>query len=469
MKMRRCIIIISVFVFTIIYQPVITAGQVQSPRINYRDEGLMYMPDPTRTSQVNKAMRQATAFYRSISTKGGYVSKYSPDLTRRYGEGYFEIASPTEIFVQSPGTPAVGQCFLRAYKVTGDEEYLAAAYDAGRALAWGQRLHGGWDHLVDVSHLYSHSKNPVRKTGDCTFDDNITQGALTFLIDLDELIDAKWLTGSIELGLKFMLTSQSENGAWPQWYPLIGSYHNYWTFNDDAIDNCIRLMIKAHKSYGKNEYLESVKRAGDFIVLSQFPKPQAGWAQQYTYDMQPGWGRKFEPPGICSSVTAGNIRMLVDIYLYTKDDRYLKPIPAAVEWLEHSKIEENLWARIYEKGTNRPIYGNHDRRVYYSYSEARTGYSYQGDYGIKSAIDYYNQIKSPGSEGFTKMDSSKPLLPQDRDAKIDRMVKPVAATIASLDDRGCWINRGDNMIHTGDFIRNMNLFCDYLELAEKKR
>ena len=442
---------------------------MQLPRVNYRGEGLMYMPDATRTEQVKKAMRRATAFYRSISTNGGYLAKYSLDLTRRYGEGFFEIASPTEIYVQSPGTPAVGQCFLRAYKITGEEEYLAAAYDAGRALAWGQRLEGGWDHFVDTSHLYSHSRKPVRESGDCTFDDNITQGALTFLIDLDEVIDAEWLTGSIELGLKFMLKSQFEKGGWPQWYPLIGSYHDYCTFNDEAINNCIRLMIKAHKTYDKKEYLESVRRGGDFIILSQFPKPQSGWAQQYTHDMQPGWARKFEPPGICSSVTARNIRMLVDLYFYTKDEIYLKPIPAAIEWLEHSKIKENLWARIYEKRTNKPIYGNHDGRVHYSYSEARIGYAYRGDYGINGTIDYYNQIIKLRDAGYMKRNTSKPLLPQDRNAKIDHMVKPVAAAIAYLDNKGCWINREENMIHLGDFVRNMNLFCNYLELTEKQR
>lgn len=442
----------------------ISGNQVQVSRIDYRSEGSSYMPDATRQQQVKNAMEKATAFIRSISTKGGYVSTYSNNLKKRYGEGRYELATPTEIFTQDPGTSSIGNCFLRAYKVTGEEEYLAAAYDAGRALAWGQRKEGGWDHLVDVSHLYSHSKNPEHKSGDCTFDDNISQGALSYLIDLDEIIDADWLTESIELGLKFMLSSQAENGAWPQWYPLLGSYHDYWTFNDDAINNCIRVMIKAHQVYKKDEYLESVKKAGDFIIMAQFKAPQAGWAQQYQHDMQPGWARRFEVPGVGSLATASVMIMLADIYLYTKNDKYLKPIPAAIKWLKDSKIEENLWARIYEMGTNKPIYGNHDRRVHYLFSEGRSDYRFQGSFGINESISYCNDVIK------MKGEYKKEILSQiDRDAKIDNMMKSVVNAVASLDDRGCWLDRVQDMIHLEDFVTNMNLFCEYLELVGQKK
>ena len=44
-------------------------------------------------------------------------------------------------------------------------------------------------------------------------------------------------------------------------------------------------MLKAHKMYQKPEYLESIKKAGDFIIFAQFKAPQAGWAQQYQHDM----------------------------------------------------------------------------------------------------------------------------------------------------------------------------------------
>lgn len=443
--------------------PVVSGNELKTSEIQYHNEGLSYMPDPTRPQQVKNTMQKATAFIRSISTKGGYVGMYSVDLKKRYGEGFYELALPNDIFTQYPGTPAMGECFLRAYKITGDEDYLGAAYDAGRALAWGQKAEGGWNHLVDVSHLHSHSKIPDRVHGDCTFDDNISQGSLMFLMDLDQSIDAEWLTESIDLGLNFMLESQAENGAWPQWYPSIGSYHDYWTFNDDAINSCIQVMMRAYQQYQKPEYLESVKKAGDFIIAAQFDAPQAGWAQQYKHDMTPGWARRFEPPGVCSKVTASTIKSLTEIYFFTKDEKYLKPIPEAIKWLKDSKMENGEWARIYEMKTNKPIYGQHDRIVHYLASEGRSDYSFHGTFGIDRTIDYCNKVLKEKSNY-----QEKAMTPTARDAKIDNMMKSIQKSIALLDDRGRWVDHVQQMINLEDFVNNMNLFCEYLELMAQK-
>ena len=93
--------------------------------------------------------------------------------------------------MQPPGTPSVGEVFLRAHRVTGKKEYLDLARNAGRALAWGQRQQGGWDHRVDVAHLTPGDASPDRKSGHCTFDDDITQGATKFLMQLDEELDER--------------------------------------------------------------------------------------------------------------------------------------------------------------------------------------------------------------------------------------------------------------------------------------
>jgi len=418
--------------------------------------------------QVKAAMKKATSYFRSISTNGGYAGIYSLDLSQRYGEALYEKAKSTEIWVQPPGTPSVGRCFLRAYRITGDGEYLEAAREAGKALAWGQRKEGGWDHRVDVSHLRPDADEPVRMSGRCTFDDDITQGALTFLIELDDVLDERWLSESIELGLDFVLESQFENGAWPQWYPLIGGYHDYYTFNDNAINDCIRVLMKAHEVYGKKEYLEGLKLGGDFIILSQMPKPQAGWAQQYSHDMKPAWARKFEPPAVCSAVTARNIRTLVDIALYTKDEKYLSPIPAALRWLEESKTGENLWARLYEVGTNKPIYGDRDGKVHYTLDEIseerRRGYSWHGSYGIPEVKAYYEEVKSAGLEGYGAR--RKPGPPDRRRERIRELVPEVRELLDSLDEKGRWVDEKNELIYSRDFVRNFNRLCDYLEAAE---
>ncbi|HPD45621.1 MAG TPA: pectate lyase [Anaerohalosphaeraceae bacterium] len=423
--------------------------------------------EDTLPEEARAALRKATAYFRSIATNGGYAGIYSLDLKERYGEAVYEKARATEIWVQPPGTPTVGQCYLRAWRATGDAYYLDAARDVARALVWGQRAVGGWDHRVDAAHLTPDAKQPKRAQGACTFDDKITQGALEFLIEADGAIDEPWLDEAVELGLEFMLKSQFENGAWPQWYPLRGGYHDYYTFNDNAMNDCILLMLKAHKVYGKEAYLQSARKCGDFIIASQLDPPQAGWAQQYDHDLRPAWARAFEPPGVCSAVTARNIRTLIALYLYTKDAKYLTPIPAAIEWLNASMLGEHLWARVYEVGTNRPIYGDRENgnKIIYDYDKLsereRTSYGWRGEYGIEGTIRYYEQIVRRGEAAFAE--EPEPTAKQ-RASRARSLAGQVRTLIETLDEQGRWVR--DGWITCATFTRNVMVLCEYLECVK---
>ncbi len=75
-----------------------------------------------------------------------------------------------------------------------------------------------------------------------------------------------------------MRTSQLDNGGWPHKYPEQGNYHDYATFNDEGINDCIRVMIEAYHFY-KDERIEtSLRKAARFLMISQLPPPQPGWA-----------------------------------------------------------------------------------------------------------------------------------------------------------------------------------------------
>ena len=403
--------------------------------------------------QVRAALAKAATYLQSISTHGGYVGIYSHDLQQRYGEGLYEKAGASEIWVQPPGTPSIGKALLRTHRVTGDQQYLAIARDAGLALAWGQRTVGGWDHRVNVSAFAPHIP-PQKADGHCTLDDRITQGALSFLLDLDDLLDEDWLTQTVDLGLRYMLESQYPNGGWPQWYPLRGGYHDHYTFNDNTINDCIAVLLEAHGRYDRPELLAAARRGGDFIILSQGQPPQAGWAQQYGQDLKPAWARKYEPPAICSAVTARNIRTLTDLYRYTDDERYLDPIPDAIAWLDSSEIASKLWARFYEIGSNRPIYGDRDGLIHYDYDELseerKKGYAWRANFagGIK---ELYRRAIADGTDGMAQAASSGP-----SPAQIGR----IEDILERQDVRGRW---SSDRIYIRDFVHNINALCAYLE------
>jgi mannose/cellobiose epimerase-like protein (N-acyl-D-glucosamine 2-epimerase family) len=97
--------------------------------------------------QAAEALREATAYFRTrVATEGGYLWRYSEDLTRREGE---RPATDTMAWVQPPGTPTVGMAFLTAYEATGDRAYLDAARETASALVRGQLRSGGWDYAIE--------------------------------------------------------------------------------------------------------------------------------------------------------------------------------------------------------------------------------------------------------------------------------------------------------------------------------
>lgn len=428
---------------------------------------------------VIQAMERATAFMRSISTNGGYVGLLSLDTGERWGESGKQAVKPGQIWIQPPGTPTVGEAYLAAWNATGRKPFLEAARETGRALAWTQRKAGGWEYLIDATGLQPDTVDFPKQEGRCTFDDDTSQSAIRFLMHLHQALDEPWLDQAVELGLRFLLDSQADNGGFPQWSPPAGGYHDYYTFNDGAMNDIIDTLLEAWQLYRREELLNAVKRAGDFIVLSQLPAPQAGWAQQYDLDLKPAWARAFEPPGLSSNATSGNIKTLVRIYQATEDAKYLDPIPAAIDWLERSKIGDKLWARLYELETNRPIYGDRDNKVHYTLEEIseerRTGYSWQSSYGIPGAIEFYKRAREIGLEAKDPQLPAVLDTPKARQKRADSLASKAAAAIGALDGQGRWLReqklpKGDGTIHkfiaSGDFVANMRLLAEYADLTK---
>jgi len=220
--------------------------------------------------RAEAALVKGVAFFQTINAHGGFVYSVTPDLSRRWGEGPKDAET---IEVQPPGTPAVGQSFLRAYRATGNPVALAAARAAADALISGQNKHGGWDHTIDFAHLDNET---------VSFDDNQTQSAVSFLLALNQVVKDERLSAATRRALDMMLKTQLENGGWPHMYPPRGNYHDYATFNDNGIDDCVRVMIEAHQLDPKDQaVLKSLRRVARFIMISQQPPPQPGWAQQY--------------------------------------------------------------------------------------------------------------------------------------------------------------------------------------------
>ena len=439
--------------------------------------------------QATQAMRRATHFFRTeVATEGGYLWRYSEDLTKREGESE---ATDTMVWVQPPGTPSVGMVFLTAYEATGDAYYLDAAKDAAYALVKGQLRSGGWDYRIEFDPArrkrYAYRADPQKDGGrnTSTLDDNVTQSAIRLLMRVDRAMDFKdeKIHEAVQFALQTMLDVQYPNGAWPQrfeappdpanfpvkkadypdswsWIFPKKDYRSYYTFNDSSISDAIETMLEAFDIYGDQRYQASAEKAGDFIILAQMPEPQPAWAQQYDADMHPAWARRFEPPAITGGESQGVMRSLLTLYRATGKKKYLEPLPRAIAYFRRSRLPDGRLARFYELKTNKPLYfTREDYKLTYSDADMPTHYSFKSGYGIETIAREYERLRNTRGEGVS------PLNPA--------LTKRVRSIIDSLDEKGRWIEPGQlrradedgtvsRVITTRTFITNIRTLSNYL-------
>ena len=370
--------------------------------------------------QILDTMKRATVFMvESVSTNGGYVWSYLPDLSRRWGE---LEARDTMIWVQPPGTPAMGHLFLDAYHATGDEYYYQAAEKAANALIWGQLPSGGWNYMIDFGGDRSLrdwydtiGRNAWRLEefqhywGNGTFDDAGTAEAAKLLLRLYvEKRDPKFKP-ALDKAIQFVVESQYPIGAWPQRYPLKSEfarhgkpdYTSYLTFNDDVAAENIDFLIMAYQALGDPRLLDPIIRGMNAFLVTQQGPPQAGWALQYTPDLKPSGARTYEPNALVTHTTARNIELLIQFYRLTGDTKFLARVPEALEWLKSVELpagvapEGRTHPTFIEIGTNKPLY------VHREGSNAVNG-RYFVDYNPKNTIGHYSAFRRVDLPGLRK-------------------------------------------------------------------
>ena len=377
---------------------------------------------PLRVQAVH-AMKKAGTFFRDyVATRGGYVYFYSMDLKQRWGEG---IATPTQVWVQPPGTPTVGMAFIAAYRATGDRLYLDAATDAALALAHGQLKSGGWTNCIDFDPHGSRSADYLNGKGrgknNSSLDDGQTQSAIRLLMHVDQAHGFKHaqIRASLGVALRALFAAQFPNGAFPQvWtgpvqpHPVIkagfpdydwrtdGRIKNYWdmyTLNDNVCGYVADTLIDGYRIYKKQSLLNALRKLGDFLVLAQLPQPQRGWAQQYNYEMKPIWARRFEPAAVAGDETQEAIATLIRISEVTGDKRYLAPIPDALAYLKKSMLPDGRLARYYELKTNRPLYMQRNGKQYtltYDDSKLPSHYAWKIDSRIQELEQLFQNARN---------------------------------------------------------------------------
>lgn len=469
----------------------------------------------TAPDEAREGLRNAVSFYaQEVATEGGYHFAYASDLS--YGRSE-SAEGPTQISVQRAGTPGVGIALVEAFGETGEPVLLEAAVAAARALVRGQHCTGGWDYIIEFEES-QRDAYPYRLDGDCagehgdrdaypgrrytTLDDNVTQGALRLLMRVDAALafeDAA-IHEAATYAMDRLMEAQYANGAWPQRYdrmpdperhqPLRASYpeswqrewpgdyyRNHYTLNDNSLADMIDAFLEAARIYEDERYLAAAERGGSFLLRAQMPDPQPAWAQQYDADMHPAWARVFEPPSISGGEVRSVLRILLTLYRETGKEKYLEPIPRALEYFRNSYLPpaenssarrrrtcpppEPCLARFYELRTNRPLFITKGTQVRVAGRSTIRDDGYKLSYSDNSTIQHYalhvngrwveeiaaeyEQVKAASAEARRRPVRLSGLSPWSQPFGADEPTVDAgeaARLLAAMDERGAWPEDG---------------------------
>lgn len=442
------------------------------------------------------AATKVVAFYnQNVATEGGYLWRYSADLRLREGEGK---VSGNTVWVQPPGTPAVGEAYVKLYEATGEQPFLDAARNVAEALRRGQLRSGGWTDHIDFDPAdrqrtaYRIDPPGKKKKALSSLDDDKTQSSLRFLVQLDRVLAFKdeAVHEMTTFALDGLLRAQYRNGAFPQvWdevprsddYPVLSAsylkswprdypgHENYWyryTLNDNLIPDVMHALWLAEDVYGDGRYGAAATKAADFLLLAQLPEPQPAWAQQYDFEMHPAWARKFEPPAVTGGESQGVLRILLETYRRTGDRKYLAPVPRALTYLKKSLLADGRLARFYELESNRPLYFTKDYALTYDDTDVPTHYGFKVAGKLDDIEKEYEALNSS-----TPQDKTTATKPRRASQALQRRVREV---IDGLDERGAWVAHDKlryqkyegPIIDMAVAVKNLHILADYLAAGQ---
>ncbi len=245
-----------------------------------------------------------------------------------------------------------------------------------------------------------------------TIDNDATTTQLNFLakvIAADGATSAAKDRSAFLHGIHYLLEAQYPNGGWPQVWPLEGGYHDAITYNDDAMLQVMELMrnvAEAHDEFSfvpvrlRAQARASFARGLRCILATQIRSggTLTVWPQQDDpLTLRPVSARNYELPAACASESTGILLLLMDLPQPTIAE--VRAIRAGIAWLRKTAIYGQkwertptgrelvatpdagpIWARYYQIGTDRPVFGDRDKSIHDDVNELsrerRNGYNW---------------------------------------------------------------------------------------------
>jgi len=314
---------------------------------------------------------------------------------------------------------------------------------AENIIAW-QTDSGGWNKNIDFSRVMYQPGQPKgerAKNGQeaGTFDNNASIYEMKFLAMMYATHNIDSYKDAVIKGIDWMLDAQYPSGGWPQYYPLVGGYHDNVTFNDGAMMNVLKYIQEILRYKGLYTFLgeerfarleAALEKGIDYILKSQIKVNGylTAWCQQHDpFTYEPVMGRSYEHPSIVSAESVPIVEFLMALPDPSEEVR--RAIVGAVEWFEISQLPNGQWARFYDIQSNVPIFSGRDGIIRYDVKdielERQQGYSWfngsGGNLVSKARRDgYLDQLRAslPDYKPLTIEVFTDPAVPKFNNPKI---------------------------------------------------
>ena len=272
----------------------------------------------------------------------------------------------------------------------------------------------------------------IKDTGvdHATLDNNATTREINSLIKAYKATRHKAYLKAAERGIAYLLSAQYDNGGFPQYYPNKSLYRAKITYNDDAMIKALQVLDNVAKAQNGFEAVEAtyrkkaqlaVHKGISCIIKTQIIQNSIPtiWAAQYNEKtLEAAQARKFEPVSLSTSESVAIVRFLMQ---QNTTPQIQQAIECAITWFRKNaikgyrfitqknnstgQIERKLipdstsviWARFYDIQDNRPLFGDRDDSIKYTFEELseerKNGYAWFGAWPDKLIREDYLKWK----------------------------------------------------------------------------
>ncbi|MCW5890574.1 MAG: hypothetical protein KIT14_08480 [bacterium] len=323
-----------------------------------------------------------------------WVMRVAEWLAQRLGGPHWDL-----VVVRSPGTPSAGLALVAGWRATGRAQWLASARRAGDLLIALQLAPGGWVSEMPVERGRLTAWFPWVSPR-ITLDDDVTPGAVRFLLALWEATgDARYRDAAVR-GVDLLAGAQLPSGAWPHvWRPrwmhvVRRSRDDTASLNDGTTPLAIDTLVVAAAALGRPDLLRAARHGGRWLLAVQHGEPRAGWAQQYDAEGRPAPMRVFEPAALATWESRHAVEALETLARATGEPQWCEGARQAARWLADVALAPGCWARLLDPTSGRPLYLAADgTRV--PLAAARPGYDWTGDFGIPALLVRFGLAGGP--------------------------------------------------------------------------